>query len=227
MEKYLEATRFIDSDHPDVISFAEKTVKNISEEREKAVAIYEAVRDTIWYDPYRIDLYPDNIKASIVLKRGSGYCVEKAITLTAVGRAAGLPVRLGFAIVKNHLASERFLNVLKTDRFVFHGYNEFLLDNRWIKCTPAFNIGLCEKYGVDVLGFNGKDDSIFHQFDKDGSKYMEYLHDYGTFADLPYDLFVSELRKYYGHLFEEGESSKHEGWYLKHPFSQPTTKPKD
>ena len=32
---------------------------------------------------------------------------------------------------------------------------------------------------------------------------MEYLHEYGTFDDFPYEMFFSELKKYYHHLFEE------------------------
>jgi hypothetical protein len=31
---------------------------------------------------------------------------------------------------------------------------------------------------------------------------MEYLHEYGQFDDLPYNLFVQELQAHYPHLFE-------------------------
>ena len=35
------------------------------------------------------------------------------------------------------------------DLFVFHGFTEFwLAGRRWVKATPAFNIELCERFGV-------------------------------------------------------------------------------
>ena len=35
-----------------------------------------------------------------------------------------------------------------TDLFAFHGFNEFFLDDTWVKATPAFNLSLCEKFGL-------------------------------------------------------------------------------
>ena len=93
--------------------------------------------------------------------------------------------------------------MLRSDKFVFHGYNEFWLDNKWVKCTPAFNKTLCEKFGTAPLDFDGIHDSIFQEFSPDGKHYMQYIHEYGQFNDLPYELFVSELQKYYPHLFDE------------------------
>jgi len=129
--------------------------------------------------------------------------VEKSLLLAAVGRVHGIPSRLGFSIVKNHISTEKFTERLKSDKFVFHGYNEFWVDGKWVKCTPAFNAALCEKFGVKPLDFDGENDSIFQQFTNDGAKYMEYLHEYGQFADFPYELFVSELKLHYPHLFEK------------------------
>jgi hypothetical protein len=31
---------------------------------------------------------------------------------------------------------------------------------------------------------------------------MEYVHDYGPFADVPLKLVMSELKKYYPHIFD-------------------------
>lgn len=203
MEEYLRPTRFIDSDTPDVIEYAKKHVNESMSDREKAVALYLAVRDDVSYDPYHIILDPAVISGGQTLKRKSGYCIEKSLLLAACGRACGIPSRLGFSIVQNHLSSEKFVRMLRTDKFVFHGYNEFWLDDKWVKCTPAFNKTLCEKYGTQPLEFDGIHDSIFQEFSPDGKHYMQYLHEYGQFADFPYDYFVSEIKKYYGHLFDE------------------------
>lgn len=198
---YLRPTRFIDSDNPKVIEYANSLTTAGKTDSQKAVDLYYGVRDGILYDPHNIVLDPDVISASHTLKKGRGYCVEKSLLLAAVGRVHNISSRLGFSIVKNHLSTQKFIDMLKSDKFVFHGYNEFWLNDKWVKCTPAFNKSLCEKFNVAPLEFDGLHDSIFHEY-AGGKKYMEYLHEYGQFDDLPYNLFVSELQAHYPHLFE-------------------------
>jgi transglutaminase-like putative cysteine protease len=79
------------------------------DDRRRAVRLYYAVRDEIRYDPYLFSLEPDKLRASATLAAGGGYCVPKAGLLAACARAAGIPVRIGLANVKNHLASKRLL----------------------------------------------------------------------------------------------------------------------
>ncbi len=94
----LRPTGLIDSDHPAVRAFAARHGRG-TDERERAVALYYAVRDGFRYDPYRIDLSPQGMKASTVLGNGHGWCVPKATLLAAACRAAGIPARVGFADV--------------------------------------------------------------------------------------------------------------------------------
>ena len=202
MDEYLRPTAFIDSDHVQVNAYAQSKVTESATDSQKAVALYLAVRDDIRYDPYHIILDPSAISASHTLRQGSGYCIEKSLLLAACGRACGIPSRLGFSIVQNHLSTEKFIQLLRSDKFVFHGYNEFWLAGRWVKCTPAFNKSLCEKFGTAPLAFDGEHDSVFQQFSSDGKKYMQYIHEYGQFDDFPYQLFVSELKIHYPHFFE-------------------------
>lgn len=201
-EVYLRPTAFIDANHPAVMEYANARTSAAKSEREKVVDLYYAVRDEILYDPYHLVLIPEEISASKTLARGTGYCIEKSLLLCAAGRAQGIPSRLGFSIVQNHLSTKKFVEMLRTDKFVFHGYNEFWLDGKWVKCTPAFNKTLCDKAGVHPLEFDGLHDSIFHEFDG-GKKFMNYLHEYGQFDDFPYQLFVEELKIHYPHLFDE------------------------
>lgn len=209
-EIYLRPTRFIDSNHPEVKRYAAEKTVGCTTDKEKAIALYYAVRDDIRYDPYHLILKAEAISASQTLARGSGYCIEKSLLLCAAGRANGIPSRLGFSIVRNHLSTQKFIEMLRTDKFVFHGYNEFWLNNKWVKCTPAFNKSLCDKFNVAALEFDGEHDSIFHEF-AGGKKYMEYLHEYGQFDDFPFDLFVQELRTHYPHLFK-GEGKHAHAW---------------
>ena len=204
---YLKPTRFIDFDKESVQQFAKENSSTEASPKENAVSLYHAARDKILYSPYHLVMNPDAISASQTLERGIGYCIEKSLILAACGRFLGIPSRLGFSIVRNHISTKKFVEMLKTDMFVFHGYNEFLIDGNWVKCTPAFNKSLCEKFNTHPLEFDGTNDSIFQEFAPDGAKYMEYIHEYGTFDDLPYELFYSEIKKHYPHLFEsKGEN---------------------
>ncbi len=206
---YLTPGKFIDSDAPGIIEFAKQAVGNISGKTARAIALYYAIRDGWRYDPYRIDLRPAAMKASALLTRDYGYCIEKASLLAACARVLGIPSRLGFANVKNHIGTEKLEKLLKTNLLVFHGYTELFLNEKWVKATPAFNKKLCEKLGVEPLEFNGRDDSIFQQYSADGSRFMEYVHDYGYFADVPRELFIQELQKHYPHVFEKNTNGEH------------------
>jgi transglutaminase-like putative cysteine protease len=207
MKEYLKPTRFMDFDNKIVQDFALKNSNPDASQTANAVSLYYAVRDGINYSPWNLVMNPNVISASQTITRGIGYCIEKSPILAACGRYLGIPSRLGFSIVRNHISTKKFVEMLRTDMFVFHGYNEFFLEGKWVKCTPAFNKSLCERFNTHPLEFDGAQDSIFQEFAPNGIKYMEYIHEYGTFADLPYDLFYSELKKHYPHLFEsKGEN---------------------
>jgi transglutaminase-like putative cysteine protease len=192
----LAPTPFIDADHPQVVAFARAHATGAND-RERAVALYRAVRDGFRYDPYRIELTLDGLRASTVLAQGYGWCVPKATLLAAVCRAAGIPARLGYADVRNHLSTERMREAMKTDLFAWHGYTDLWIDGAWRKATPAFNLSLCEKFGLLPLDFDGVDDSIYHPFDRAGNRHMEYVRQRGAFDDLPLASILETFRELY------------------------------
>ncbi|WP_439814551.1 transglutaminase-like domain-containing protein [Zavarzinia sp. CC-PAN008] len=194
----LASTWFIDADDAKVRAFAAKAVEGVEGEKARALALYYAVRDQIRYDPYKVDYSKPGFRASRCLETGNGFCITKAALLAAVARAEGIPARLGFADVRNHLTTDRMKEQMKTDLFVFHGFTELFLDGKWVKATPAFNLALCEKVGVKPLEFDGETDSIFHPFDNSGRKHMEYVRERGTYDDLPYDEIMTTFTEVYG-----------------------------
>lgn len=202
LSQYLLPTFFINSDHGDVITFAETICQECTTVKEKAVALYYAVRDTIRYDPFDLEYSRTAMQASTVLQKKSGYCVSKAVLLAAVGRQQGIPCRLGFADVTNHLTSPRLQALMGTNLFIYHGYTEMHLDDKWVKATPAFNISLCNRFKVKPLEFDGAEDSIFHEFDSEGQKHMEYVRDHGSFDDLPFEMIFAAYGKTYPNFFE-------------------------
>ncbi len=201
MNEYLQPTEFLNFNDPTVREFAELHAAGAKTDIEKAVNLYYAVRDGFQYDPYVLDLRREGLRASRLLTKTWGYCVEKAILLAASARAAGVPSRLSFYIVRNHIATGRLEKMLEKNYLVFHGAAEMYLEGKWLKTTPAFNKKLCDFLGVEPLEFDGTADSIFQEFDRSGNTFMEYLHDYGAFADLPYDMYLDELKKHYPNIF--------------------------
>ncbi|GAB4424561.1 MAG: transglutaminase family protein [Turneriella sp.] len=205
-EIYLKPTWTIDSDHPEVVAYAQKVTQDFATPREKAVALYYAVRDLVMYDMMVENFSREIFKASHCLHAKRTFCIPKAVLLAACARAVGIPSRLGFADVTNHLATPKMLEMLGGDYFAFHGYTDLYIDGKWVKATPAFNERLCRFFKIKPLDFDGQSDSIFHEFSADGKKHMEYIHNHGTFADMPYELMIETFRKHYPHWFAPGGS---------------------
>jgi transglutaminase-like putative cysteine protease len=194
--KTLQPATMVDSGHPAVREFAVQHARG-GGDRERAVALYYAVRDGLRYDPYRVDLSVHGMKASTALANGYGWCVPKAALLAAACRAAGIPARVGYADVRNHLSTERLRRNMGSDLFVWHGYTDIWLDGTWLKATPAFNIELCDRFGLLPLEFDGRGDSIYHPFDKSGNRHMEYVAMHGAFDDVPLQRIVDAFALHY------------------------------
>ena len=206
---WLSPTWFIDSESDEVGDFVTRATDGVDADRVSvAVALFHAVRDGIRYDPYGIDYDPHAFRASTVAHAPTGWCVSKSVLFCATARRAGIPARLGFADVRNHLTSDKLLEQMGTDLFAWHGYTELLLPDpdapgelRWFKLSTAFNIELCERFGVKVLEFDGTADALMHPFDEVGNRHMEYVRQRGSFDDLPLDEIKRDFAEIYGTSF--------------------------
>lgn len=204
-EQCLAPTALVDSEHPAVRAFAAEQARG-STDVERAVSLYYAVRDGFRYDPYRLHLDEAGMRASSVLALGYGWCVTKAALLAAAARAIGIPARVGFADVRNHLSTERMRRTMQTDEFIWHGYTELWLDGAWRKATPAFNVQLCERFSLLPLEFDGVSDSIYHPFDAAGNRHMEYLRERGSFTDVPLAQILADFRAVYPRWLQQSAS---------------------
>ncbi len=197
MTATLAATYFVDCDDRSVKAFALRHAPATESDVDRAVRLFYAVRDEIRYDPYTISEDARTYRASHVLATGRAFCIPKAVLLCAAARAAGIPATVGFADVRNHLNTEKLRRLMGTDEFIYHGYTALRLDGRWTKVTPAFNLGLCERFGVRALDFDGRHDAMLHPFDRHDRRHMEYLNDHGTFEDLPLEQILAAFRRTY------------------------------
>jgi transglutaminase-like putative cysteine protease len=209
---WLATTWFLDHDHPSIAEFVERHTGHLRGDdrdtvRERAVALFHAVRDGYRYDPYRTGHDPADYRASAIVGGGPTWCVPKSVLLTAAARRAGIPARLGFADVRNHLTSAKLSATMGTDLFLWHGYSEMLLDGQWRKVSSAFNRELCERFGTKVLEFDGTADALMHPYDQAGNRHMEYVTSRGSFDDLPLEQIFATFREVYPSLPDDGTSA--------------------
>jgi len=196
--RYLAPAEFVDSNHPAIIAFARETAGPGGSELDRILRLFHAIRDDIRYDPYMPMTQKESFRASACLLTRRGWCVTKAALLAACARVLAVPARCGYADVRNHLATRKLLETMGTDIFYWHSYCDLYLEGKWVKATPAFNRSLCDRFGLKPLEFDGRSDSLFHEFDRAGNRHMEYIRFRGTWADVPYKEIITTFAAEYG-----------------------------
>lgn len=196
-EPYLAAGEFIDSGDADVQTFAEKVTAGVTDEISRAVKLYSAVRDEILYDPYYAGEARSYFRASDCLRAKRGFCIPKAALLAATARVVGIPARVAYADVRNHLSTKKLIELVGGNLFIWHSFTELHLEGQWVKATPAFNLSLCMRFGVRPLEFDGRHDSLFHEYDHGGRRHMEYVRQRGHYADVPYEAILADFKEKY------------------------------
>ena len=220
--QYLQSADYVDSAAPEVQAFVADALADLpsdATDKDKAICLFDAVRDKIRYDPYSASMDPEDYRASAVATQGVAYCVPKAILLTACLRAAGIPAALGFADVRNHLNTPKLAELMGSDLFVYHGYVQLWLGAESFKITPAFNMELCKRFGVKPLVFDGTRDALFHEYDEKNRQHMEYVNDRGLFVDAPMETFLSDFKAAYPGMVAFANKAKAERDNIKDSFT--------
>lgn len=203
MREYLNLTDIIDCNNPSIREKAEELIKGQTEIIEKARALFYFVRDEVEYNIYVDKYLAEHFRASNILAKREGYCVQKAALLTALARAAGIPAGVGFAKLRNNLLPEKTLKWLGTDILPFHGYSELYIDRKWVKVTPAVDLRTCEKGRIVPVEFDGKNDALFNSRNQDGVLHIEYLKFRGRYPDVPLNTLWDTVPRHYGRKFLE------------------------
>lgn len=197
LERYTAVGEFIDGGDSQVREFARKAATGAGDDLSRAVKLYYAVRDEVFYDPYYAGEERRYFRASDCLRAKRGFCIPKAALLAAAARSIGIPARVAYADVRNHLSTEKLLVLMGGDLFIWHSFTELYLEGHWVKATPAFNLSLCQRFGVHPLEFDGRRDSLFHEFDREGRRHMEYVRERGNYSDVPYEQIIADFKKTY------------------------------
>jgi transglutaminase-like putative cysteine protease len=207
VEEYLRPTGVIDHDNETIRLTAMELTRGCADSIEKAQALFYFVRDRIKYNLVSANRTPDDFRASRVLDRKEGNCIQKSILLSALARAVGIPARLRFANFKNHKMPSRVVDILGTNVAVFHGYTDLSIEERWVTATPAFDLETCRAHRLAPVEFDGRKNAKFHPHDLDGNLFAEYVREYGHYEDLPFDQMTDAWTRQYGkhwaQLFDE------------------------
>jgi len=203
IEDYLKPTVTIDCDNQLIREKARSLTKGANDIAVKARNLFYWVRDEIEYNPLvPLEIF-ESYRASETLKRGEGFCVEKAAVLAALARAAGIPARLHFADIRNHLVSSRLLEVMGTNLFSYHGYAELHIDGKWVKATPAFDLKMCRQNRIAPVDFDGRNHALLHSHNSDGKLHIEYVKDHGHRIDVPVEEILTAWMQHYGAAAQE------------------------
>jgi transglutaminase-like putative cysteine protease len=195
---FLLPTEIIDSDNPRLIALAERITAGLDRPEDRAVALFEYVRDNIRYNPFSPFFLPEHYRPAFTLDREQGYCVQKAALLAGLARAAGIPARLLFADIRILRFEGRLRETMPTDVFTYHGYVELFVTDKWLQVTPSFELSLCERLGLKPVVFDGTTDAIFHKNDLAGRPHVVYLTHHGAYADVPVDEINAAWKRVYG-----------------------------
>jgi hypothetical protein len=87
--------------------------------------------------------------------------------------------------------------VLASNLLIYHGYDEILLDGRWVAADAALSQEVCKQSGIIPIEFDGIRDADYRLHNQKEIFY-ELVIDHGAFPDLPYGEMMSAMDAGYG-----------------------------
>lgn len=138
LTKCLKSTADAQSNDPRIKALAKKITKGATSKYEKAVRIFNWVRDNIDYSFY----YNTKYGAVKTLKKKTGNCVDMSHLLVALSRAAGIPARyihVTAEFASGHVYGHVFVQVYIKGKWynldASNNINSFNVINNWYKST--------------------------------------------------------------------------------------------
>lgn len=184
-ENCLAATWFIDADN-EAIRQRSRQVAGQGDSTAHATRLFRHVRDEIHYE-FRAKLSRGEYRASGVLANGKGFCVQKAVLLCALLRAADVPAALVLCDLKDFTLPPRIRDALGTDTMFHHGLNAIHLEGRWLLADASLSPDVVERKRYRRVDFDGTDDALFPATTIDGTPHAEVVRFHGLYADVPFE----------------------------------------
>lgn len=203
LERTLDPTRcmhptpFIESDAAIVVALAER-VAGDADPKQRAIRLFEYVRDQVRYE-FRAKLTRDEYRASNVLLEGKGFCVQKAVLLCALLRAARIPAALVLCDLKDHTLPKRIVDAMGTDIMFHHGLDAIFLDGRWVLADASLSPDVVERKRYRRVDFDGTTDAVFPSRTLDDARHAEVVKFHGLYPDLPFEQMIAAFAGAYQH----------------------------
>lgn len=165
LPEFLATSRYCDVEHSDIHDQAHQLTRSCRSDIEKAVVLFEWVRDEV---EYRLGLYKNT--ASETLAQGWGSCSNKANLLVALLRALEVPA--GFHLLE--VKTREYFGPLAPPAFFpfvshrsLHVFCAVHLEGRWVRCDPTDDSRLSESTGhlnpqSRKVEFDGRRDALLN-----------------------------------------------------------------
>ncbi|MDQ1341408.1 MAG: hypothetical protein QG571_22 [Pseudomonadota bacterium] len=181
----LAATRFIDSSHPAILA-AVDAIATGPDDITLAAELFGFVQNDIRYE-FRAKMVPEQYVASYVLEHGQGFCVQKAVLLCALGRAAGIPTALVMSDLTDHTLPPPITQVMGGNTMFQHGLNAIFLNGRWLLADASLSPDIVRRKRYRPIVFDGTRDALHSSTRLDGAPHADYQNFHGLFADLQFE----------------------------------------
>ena len=131
LKKYLQESKYVNFSHPEVKALSERLSKGLKSDEKIAKSCFLYVL----YEIHHSGDYKDDIttlRASDVLKHGTGWCYAKSILLAALLRANGIPTAFNY----QRLSCSEYVK----DVYCLHGLNAiYLKEHGWYRVDARGN----------------------------------------------------------------------------------------
>lgn len=198
LDTCLAPTDFVDSMDPSIVAMVEELRVAARRPAERAAALFRFVRDDIRYE-FMAKLSMEEYRASYVLRERRGFCVQKAVLLCALSRAAGVPCALVLSDLVDHSLSPKIASALGTNVMFHHGLNAFHVDGRWLKADASLSPDVTSRKGYRLVDFDGTADALLPATTLAGTPHATYARFHGTYADLPFEQMLTAFLEAYRH----------------------------
>lgn len=196
LDGFLKATAFIDWRHAAIqAQLAKLEVGDLAAVR-RAEVLFAFVRDQVAYE-WMAKGQSRSYVASHVLAEARGFCVQKAVLLCALSRAAGIPTALVICDLQDEQLPGRYVAAMGHSVIYNHGLVAFWLDGRWVKADPALSPDIVQRKGFRPIVFDGRSDALHAATTLDGAPHAAYVRFHGLFEDLPFDWLMAGYRAAY------------------------------
>ncbi|MCE7747213.1 MAG: transglutaminase domain-containing protein [Candidatus Heimdallarchaeota archaeon] len=166
LKEFFKPTKSLDFNKSFVKNKALEIVKDAETETDKALSIFNWMKDNIKFSVSNTDA-----KASRTLKKGYGECANRTVLHVALLRAVGIPARMRYVDLKSELLQPIIPSFLfsRIPPKLGHIWPECYIDNKWISCETFYDTALYEKMleknmitkdQVPTINWDGKTDLI-------------------------------------------------------------------